>query len=162
MSFSVDKDVQRLLRAITGQGEPLPSALGGVACEASCRPGKSEEGGTDELSKRLWNALIPVCQVPCRCVIAVLTTPCELKSYSFHWTDEETGAQGGEASPRSHSSYWQSLNPNPTLLIPKSLFFPSPLHRLPLPNLGRICMPFGISFAFSFLNVFIEFSSFFF
>lgn len=28
LSFSVDKDVQRLLRAIAGQGEPRPSALG--------------------------------------------------------------------------------------------------------------------------------------
>ena len=30
LSFSIDKDVQRLPRAIAGQGEPLPSALGHI------------------------------------------------------------------------------------------------------------------------------------
>ena len=28
LSYNVDKDVQRLLKAIAGQGEPFPSALG--------------------------------------------------------------------------------------------------------------------------------------
>lgn len=28
LSFNVDKDVQRLLKAIAGQGEPFPSVLG--------------------------------------------------------------------------------------------------------------------------------------
>lgn len=30
LSFSIDKDAQRLPRAIAGQGEPLPSALGHI------------------------------------------------------------------------------------------------------------------------------------
>uniref|UniRef100_G1T8F2 Annexin A9 n=1 Tax=Oryctolagus cuniculus TaxID=9986 RepID=G1T8F2_RABIT len=50
LSFSVDKDVQRLLRAIAGQGEPRPSALGEPANGRRMRtPLREEQGLTASL-----------------------------------------------------------------------------------------------------------------
>lgn len=102
LSFSVEKDVQRLLRAIAGQGEPLPLCTrGSTFKKPSYGPRGSQEGGLGNLDKWLWNVLVPVSQVPQEVWHRPAHTPCEL-SHCFHPTDEETGAQGGEeAHPRS-------------------------------------------------------------
>nr|XP_060479099.1 annexin A9 [Panthera onca] len=58
LSFSVDKDVQRLLRAIASQGEPFSLCTWGSSLqEPVCRPRRSQEGGSDDLVKSLQAAL---------------------------------------------------------------------------------------------------------